>query len=195
MELNRDFQEFLKSFVQHDVRFLIIGGYAIAAHGHPRYTKDLDVWVWPDPANAGRILAALVEFGFGSLGLEATDFLEPGVIESSTKSTTKIGPSSCFASNIDQTSTDLDNKTPTRKERTAELATLENEHRNYTCRRRFVLGEHGACDLLAIKQFVAFSASCFSNVNGHDVLTQFNLRIGVGNEVVVPVGVGWLTAL
>ena len=80
MDLNRDFQEFLKSFVQHDVRFLIIGGYALAAHGHPRYTKDLDVWVWPDPANADRILAALDDFGFGSLGLEASDFLEPGVI-------------------------------------------------------------------------------------------------------------------
>lgn len=80
MELNRDFQEFLKSFVQHDVRFLIIGGYALAAHGHPRYTKDLDVWVWPDPANVDRILAALDDFGFGSLGLNPEDFMEPGVI-------------------------------------------------------------------------------------------------------------------
>ena len=195
MELNRDFQEFLKSFVQHDVRFLIIGGYALAAHGHPRYTKDLDVWVWPDPANAGRILAALDEFGFGSLGLEATDFLEPGVIESSTKSATKVGPSPCFASNIDQMSTDLDNKTSTRKERSAELAALKHQHGNDSRRCCLVLCEYWACDLLAIEQFVAFSASCFSNVNGHDVLTQFNLRIGVGNEVVVPVGVGWLTAL
>lgn len=44
MELNPDFQEFLRSFVEHDVRFMIVGGYALAAHGHPRYTKDLDVW-------------------------------------------------------------------------------------------------------------------------------------------------------
>ena len=80
MELNQDFQEFLRSFVQHDVRFLIIGGYALAAHGYPRYTKDLDVWVWPDPANTDRVLGALDEFGFGSLGLKASDFLEPGVI-------------------------------------------------------------------------------------------------------------------
>lgn len=80
MELNQDFQEFLKSFVRHDVRFLIIGGYALAAHGHPRYTKDLDVWVWPDPANVERILASLEDFGFGSLGLANSDFLEPGVI-------------------------------------------------------------------------------------------------------------------
>lgn len=55
MELNPDFQEFLRSFVAHDVRFLIVGGYALAAHGHPRYTKDLDVWVWIDPTNAQRV--------------------------------------------------------------------------------------------------------------------------------------------
>lgn len=62
MELNPDFQEFLRSFVDRDVRFLIVGGYALAAHGHPRYTKDLDVWVWTDPSNARRVVAALEEF-------------------------------------------------------------------------------------------------------------------------------------
>ena len=69
MELNRDFQEFLQSFVTHDVRFLIVGGYALAAHGHPRYTKDLDVWVWADPSNSPRIIDALEAFGFGDLDL------------------------------------------------------------------------------------------------------------------------------
>ncbi len=77
MELNPDFQEFLRSFAAHDVRFLIVGGYALAAHGHPRYTKDLDVWVWTDPANSQRVVAALEEFGFGGLGLTPTDFEEP----------------------------------------------------------------------------------------------------------------------
>lgn len=80
MELNPDFQEFLQSFVDHDVRFLIVGGYALAAHGHPRYTKDLDVWVWTDPSNATRVVAALEEFGFGGLGLAAEDFEEPDVV-------------------------------------------------------------------------------------------------------------------
>jgi len=80
MELNPDFQEFLRSFVGHDVRFLVVGGYALAAHGHPRYTKDLDVWVWADPANALRVVAALEEFGFGGLGLMPTDFEEAGVV-------------------------------------------------------------------------------------------------------------------
>lgn len=80
MELNPDFQEFLRSFVDRDVRFLIVGGYALAAHGHPRYTKDLDVWVWTDPSNARRVVAALEAFGFGGLGLAASDFEEPDVV-------------------------------------------------------------------------------------------------------------------
>jgi hypothetical protein len=80
MELNPDFQEFLRSFVGHDVRFLIVGGYALAAHGHPRYTKDLDVWVWTDPSNAQRVVTALEEFGFGGLGLTPADFEDPNVV-------------------------------------------------------------------------------------------------------------------
>jgi len=80
MELNRDFQEFLQSFVTRDVRFLIVGGYALAVHGHPRYTKDLDVWVWADPSNSPRIIDALMDFGFGDLGLVASDFEQPGVV-------------------------------------------------------------------------------------------------------------------
>lgn len=78
--LSRDFSEFIASFAAHDVRFLVVGGYALAAHGHPRYTKDLDVWVWLDPSNAKRILAALDEFGFGDLGLTVEDFLDPDVV-------------------------------------------------------------------------------------------------------------------
>ena len=80
MELNRDFSEFIASCVAHDVRFLIVGGYAVAAHGHPRFTKALDVWVWVDPQNADRLVAALHEFGFGSLGLDPADFLDDGVV-------------------------------------------------------------------------------------------------------------------
>lgn len=80
MELNRDYQEFLQSFVSRDVRFLIVGGYALAAHGHPRYTKDLDVWVWADPSNSSRIIEALEDFGFGDLGLSAGDFEQAGVV-------------------------------------------------------------------------------------------------------------------
>jgi hypothetical protein len=57
-----------------------VGGYALAAHGHPRYTKDLDVWVWIGAVNAQRIITAIEEFGFGELGLTAADFQEPDVM-------------------------------------------------------------------------------------------------------------------
>jgi hypothetical protein len=80
MNLNQDFQEFVELFVAHKVEFLVVGGYALAAHGHPRYTKDLDVWVWLGPENAQRIIAAVEEFGFGNLGLSAADFEEPDVM-------------------------------------------------------------------------------------------------------------------
>lgn len=80
MDLNRDYQELLQSFVSHNVRFLIVGGYALAAHGHPRYTKDLDIWVWTDPSNAERIVKSLEGFGFDGLGLTALDFQEPDVV-------------------------------------------------------------------------------------------------------------------
>lgn len=80
MDLNRDYQELLQSFASHNVRFLVVGGYALAAHGHPRYTKDLDIWVWTDPSNAERIVKSLESFGFDGLGLTALDFQEPDVV-------------------------------------------------------------------------------------------------------------------
>lgn len=80
MNLDRDFKEFLESFVARDVRFLIVGGYAVAAHGLPRATGDMDAWISVDPANAQRIVDALEDFGFGSLGVRATDFTRPDVV-------------------------------------------------------------------------------------------------------------------
>jgi Nucleotidyl transferase of unknown function (DUF2204) len=80
MELDRDFSEFIASCAAHSVRFLIVGGYAVAAHGHPRFTKDLDVWVWLDEQNAGRLVSALEDFGFGAMGLTPADFLEEGIV-------------------------------------------------------------------------------------------------------------------
>jgi hypothetical protein len=80
MRLNRDFQEFVAALSSRDVRFLIVGGYAVAAHGHPRYTKDLDIWVWADPRNAESILESLNDFGLGGLDLQASDFVEPNAV-------------------------------------------------------------------------------------------------------------------
>jgi hypothetical protein len=77
MEVQRDFKELLALFNKHKVEYVIVGGYALAFHGAPRYTGDIDILIHPDVANAHRILAALDEFGFGSVGLTAADFHKP----------------------------------------------------------------------------------------------------------------------
>lgn len=77
MELNPDFKEFLQSLNENDVRYLVVGGYAVAFHGHPRYTKDIDIWIDLDEQNAQKVVKALVDFGFSSLNLTPADFLEP----------------------------------------------------------------------------------------------------------------------
>ncbi|SHF43443.1 hypothetical protein SAMN05443144_108168 [Fodinibius roseus] len=76
MILNPDFKEFIQSLNDNNVQYLIVEGYAVAFHGHPRYTKDLDIWIKGDPVNAGRLLKALDDFGFGSLDLKKEDFLD-----------------------------------------------------------------------------------------------------------------------
>ena len=74
MELPRDFSELLASFAAHRVEFVIVGAYAVAFHGRPRMTGDLDVLVDPTPDNAERVMRALEAFGFGDVGLNASDF-------------------------------------------------------------------------------------------------------------------------
>jgi predicted nucleotidyltransferase len=78
--LNQDFKEFIQSLNDNSVRYLVIGGYAVAFHGHPRYTKDLDVWVAMDAENAANIIKALAQFGFASLELKESDFTAPDQI-------------------------------------------------------------------------------------------------------------------
>jgi len=77
MEIQRDFKELLELFNAHNVEYLIVGGYALAFHGAPRFTGDIDLLVKPDAENAKRVLAALVEFGFGSVDLSETDITSP----------------------------------------------------------------------------------------------------------------------
>ena len=74
--LSKDFREFIKLLNENKVKYLVVGGYAVALHGHPRYTKDLDIWIELSPENAKKILLALEVFGFGSLDLKTDDFLE-----------------------------------------------------------------------------------------------------------------------
>jgi len=78
--LNKDFKEFAGLLNSTGVEYLVVGGYALAAHGHPRYTGDLDLWISPTEYNVGKLLDALNQFGFGELGLRADDFLTPGTI-------------------------------------------------------------------------------------------------------------------
>lgn len=75
--LNQDFKEFIQSLNDNQVRYLVIGGYAVAFHGYPRYTKDIDIWVEMSQENATNLIKALEQFGFGSLNLQASDFLDP----------------------------------------------------------------------------------------------------------------------
>jgi hypothetical protein len=75
--LNPDFKDCIRFLNANGVKYLVVGGYAVALHGYPRYTKDLDIWVERTPDNASAIIKALREFGFSSSDLRAGDFLVP----------------------------------------------------------------------------------------------------------------------
>ena len=77
MEVQQDFRDLLALFNAHHVEYIIVGAHALAYHGAPRYTGDMGILVRPHPENAKRIMEALDEFGFGSLGLVAQDFTAP----------------------------------------------------------------------------------------------------------------------
>ncbi len=78
--LTPDFKEFIALLNKHNVRYLVVGGYALALHGHPRFTKDIDIWICPDNNNAESLITVLQEFGFSSLNVKKEDFLFPGYI-------------------------------------------------------------------------------------------------------------------
>lgn len=77
--MNRDFRDLLSEFSAHGVEFLVSGAHALAAHGHVRATKDLDVWVRASAENAPRVLGALRAFGAPLSEVSATDFEKPGI--------------------------------------------------------------------------------------------------------------------
>ncbi len=74
MEVQPDFKYLLELFNAYKVKYMIVGGYALAYHGVPRYTGDIDIYVKPDSQNAELIMKALDKFGFGSVGLTVDDF-------------------------------------------------------------------------------------------------------------------------
>ena len=76
MVLDKDFREFIQLLNENKVKYLVIGGYAVAFHGYPRYTKDLDFWIWANPDNADRLLKTIKDFGLGSMNLSKEDLLD-----------------------------------------------------------------------------------------------------------------------
>ncbi len=76
MEIQKDYKELLELFNVHKVEYMIVGGFALAFHGAPRFTGDIDLLVKPDIENARRILAALKDFGFEFSNLSEADFLK-----------------------------------------------------------------------------------------------------------------------
>lgn len=80
--MNEDFLDLLSMLLRADARFLVVGAYAMAVHGVPRATGDIDVWVDPDPANADRVWRALLEFGapIEEMGVSRKDLETPDVV-------------------------------------------------------------------------------------------------------------------
>jgi predicted nucleotidyltransferase len=80
LNLEPDFKEFIELLNSKRVEYILVGGYAVAFYGHPRYTGDIDFWIAIAPENAARILAVLKEFGFSALGIKADDLLSENQI-------------------------------------------------------------------------------------------------------------------
>jgi hypothetical protein len=78
--MNPDFVDLLHAFNAHEVTYLVVGAYALAAHGRPRATGDLDIWVKPDAENASRVMRALGAFGAPLDQVRAADFTVPGIV-------------------------------------------------------------------------------------------------------------------
>lgn len=78
--LTSDFKEFAGLLNSNKVEYLVVGGYALAAYGHPRYTGDIDFWVGTGSINADRVLTTLAQFGFGATGISKQDLVTPNQV-------------------------------------------------------------------------------------------------------------------
>lgn len=76
--MNSDFKDLLRIFIEEEIRFLVVGGYAVIHYAQPRYTKDLNLWIEPAKDNARKLMRAFRRFGLPLIGLEEADFAEPG---------------------------------------------------------------------------------------------------------------------
>ncbi len=80
MIFEQDFIDFIELLNQHQVEYMIVGAHALAYHGRPRHTGDLDIWIKPNIENASRMIKVLADFGFGSVGLVEQDFLRENYV-------------------------------------------------------------------------------------------------------------------
>ena len=80
MIFEQDFIDFIELLNQHQVEYMIVGAHALAYHGRPRHTGDLDIWIKPNVENASRMIKVLADFGFGSVGLVEQDFLRENYV-------------------------------------------------------------------------------------------------------------------
>jgi hypothetical protein len=80
LDVQPDFRDLFALFNAHKVEYVVVGAYALAFHGAPRFTGDMDILVRPGIRNARRVVAALAEFGFASLGLTVDDFKRTGKV-------------------------------------------------------------------------------------------------------------------
>jgi predicted nucleotidyltransferase len=78
--LNKDYKEMLQCLLEEDVKFLLVGAYAVAVHGFPRATKDIDFFVWATPENAANLMRALIRFGAPLNDISEADFSSKGII-------------------------------------------------------------------------------------------------------------------
>ena len=80
MQLSKDLREFVELLNSNGVEYLVVGGFAVAWHGYPRFTADIDFFLRAVPANGEAVLRTLRDFGFGSLSLTVADFTRPDQI-------------------------------------------------------------------------------------------------------------------
>ena len=78
--LNSDYSDMLRTLSECDVKFILVGGYALGALGYPRATLDIDFWVMPSPENASSLIRALEHFGAPLSNISETDFMTEGTI-------------------------------------------------------------------------------------------------------------------
>ena len=81
MKVHEDFKDFIETLNKNNVEYVIVGAFALAFHGHPRATGDIDIWLKPTPQNAKAVLKALNDFGFSELDISDDDIVSGKIIQ------------------------------------------------------------------------------------------------------------------